>query len=67
MCPDLVSLCRLCKRKQQLSLQQRRQLGLVGGVGKKDDKRHVLLTEDVAEALKDVSQAAFSCMYCRTE
>lgn len=46
--------CRLCRRKQQMSLQARRQLGYTGGTGKKDDKRHVLLTEDVAEALKDV-------------
>lgn len=37
-----------------MSLQARRQLGYTGGTGKKDDKRHVLLTEDVAEALKDV-------------
>lgn len=46
--------CRLCKRKQQLSLPARRQMGYAAGTGKKDDKRHVLLTEDVAEALKDV-------------
>lgn len=38
-----------------MSLQARRQLGYTGGTGKRDDKRHVLLTEDVAEALKDVS------------
>jgi hypothetical protein len=29
-------------------------MGYAAGTGKKDDKRHVLLTEDVAEALKDV-------------
>lgn len=32
-------------------------MGYAAGTGKKDDKRHVLLTEDVAEALKDVSMA----------
>lgn len=50
--------CRLCKRKQQMSLPARRQMGYAAGTGKKDEKRHVLLTEDVAEALKDVSEEA---------
>jgi hypothetical protein len=54
-------VCRLCKRKQQISLPQRRQLGYAAGTGKRDDKRHVLLTEDVAEALKDVSTHHCCC------
>lgn len=58
--------CRLCKRKQQMSLQARRQLGYTGGTGKRDDKRHVLLTEDVAEALKDVSgRVGTACLAVR--
>lgn len=47
--------CRTAKRKAQMSLQMRRQLGY-SGTGKKDDKKVALLTEDVAEALKEVSQ-----------
>lgn len=53
----------LCRRKQQMSLQARRQLGYTGGTGKKDDKRHVLLTEDVAEALKDVGISVRNAPY----
>jgi hypothetical protein len=56
-------VCRLCKRKQQISLPQRRQLGYAAGTGKRDDKRHVLLTEDVAEALKDVSTQYGCCTW----
>jgi hypothetical protein len=45
-------------------------MGYAAGTGKKDDKRHVLLTEDVAEALKDVSEldlvAAFMQHICAT-
>jgi len=50
--------CRIAKRKQQMSLPMRRQLGYQPP-GKKEDKRTVLLTEDITEALTDVSN-----LYC---
>eukprot|EP00775_Hariotina_reticulata_P012132 gene12132-12270_t len=43
----------IAKRKQQMSLPMRRQLGYQAP-GKKEDKRTVLLTEDITEALTDV-------------
>lgn len=46
---------RIAKRKQQMSLPMRRQLGYQAP-GKKEDKRTVLLTEDITEALTDVSR-----------
>lgn len=52
---------RLSRRRQTLNLQARRNLGYVGGTGKRDDKRHVLLTEDVAEAIRDVSVRVGVC------
>ena len=52
-------LCRIAKRRQQMSLPARRPLGYATA-GKKDDKRTTLLAEDVAEALKEVSVPAVS-------
>eukprot|EP00878_Enallax_costatus_P005587 GHUV01005860.1.p2 GENE.GHUV01005860.1~~GHUV01005860.1.p2 ORF type:complete len:126 (+),score=45.39 GHUV01005860.1:121-498(+) len=42
----------IAKRRQQMSLPARRQLGYATG-SKKDDKKTTLLAEDVAEALKE--------------
>lgn len=51
----LLSCCvRIAKRRQQMSLPARRQLGYSTG-SKKDDKKTTLLAEDVADALKEVS------------
>lgn len=43
---------RSARRKQQMSLPLRRQLGHAP-MGKKDEKRSVLLTEDLLEALQE--------------
>jgi hypothetical protein len=50
--------CRIAKRKQALPAKDRRQLGYAVPAGKKDAGRTVLLTEDVAEALQEVSGSA---------
>jgi hypothetical protein len=47
--------CRIAKRKQALPAKDRRQLGYAVQTGKKDTGKTVLLTEDVAEALQEVS------------
>jgi hypothetical protein len=66
MCLSRLHARRLSRRRQQLPLQTRRQLGYAGGAGagkkvQQEDKRHVLLTEDVAVALQDVSCAGVCC------
>jgi hypothetical protein len=60
--------CRIAKRKQALPAKDRRQLGYAVQTGKKDTGKTVLLTEDVAEALQEVSRVILfhGCMlFCR--
>ncbi|KAF8055908.1 TAF10 [Scenedesmus sp. PABB004] len=58
----LTDAMQLAKRKQQMPLAARRQLGYAGP-GKKDDKRTVLLAEDVGGALKDAGLNARPAPY----